>query len=87
MSSIITERTVLGALTVLEDGQIQVRTDTILERDGVKLAHTYHRHVVAPDMDPTDFLPRLRQLCRAMWTPDVVAAYERAKAEQAQHLP
>ena len=45
----LTERTEIGSINVLPMGQIQVRTDTIIERDGVEISRTYHRHVVEPD--------------------------------------
>ena len=83
----LNERTEFGMLSVLFDGQIQVRTDTVIERDGVEISRTYHRHVVAPDMDPKDFHPRLKRLCQAMWTSDVIADYEKAKAERAKQRP
>ena len=83
----LNERVELGLLSVLPDGQVQVRTDTVIERDGVEMTRTYHRHVVEPDMDPADFPPRLRRLCQAMWTPDVVAAYTRVKAARANAVP
>jgi hypothetical protein len=44
----LTERTEIGQRTILPDGQIQVRTDTIIERDGVEISRTYHRDVVSP---------------------------------------
>ena len=47
----LTERIEIGSIEVLPMGQIQVRTDTIIERDGVELSKSYHRHVVEPGRD------------------------------------
>ena len=83
----LTERQILGTLTVLEDGQIQVRTDTVIERDGVEITRTYHRHVVEPDMEPDKFSPRLKAICLALWTPNVVTAYRVQKHQQSERRP
>lgn len=49
----LTERIEIGRREVLADGQIQVRTDTIIEKDGVEISRAFHRHVVAPGDDLT----------------------------------
>ena len=52
----LTEREEIGSITVLADGQLEVRKDTVIERDGVEISRTYHRHVVEPgdDLDAED---------------------------------
>ena len=47
----ITKRTEIGQRTVLVDGQIQVRIDTVVEEDGKEIGRTYHRKVLAPGDD------------------------------------
>jgi len=47
----LTKRMEIGSIEVLPMGQIQVRTDTIVEEDGVQLSKSYHRHVVEPNSD------------------------------------
>jgi hypothetical protein len=44
----LTERKEIGSIEVLPLGQIQVRTDTVIDRDGVEISRTYHRHVLEP---------------------------------------
>ena len=72
----ITERTVIGSREVLPDGQIQVRTDSVIERDGVEISRTYHRHVVAPGDDVSREDPSVQVVAKAVHTPAVIAAYK-----------
>jgi hypothetical protein len=72
----LTERTEIGSREVLPDGQIQVRTDTIIEKDGIEVSRTYHRHVVLPGDDLKKEDPAVQLVADAVHTPAVVAAYK-----------
>jgi hypothetical protein len=74
----LTERVEIGSRDVLPDGQIQVRTDTVIERDGVEISRTYHRHVVVPGQDVSGQHADVQRLATAEHTVEVIAAY-RAK--------
>ena len=74
----LTERVVIGSRDVLADGQIQVRTDTVIERDGVEISRTYHRHVLAPGDPITGEDPSVQRIAMAEHTPSVIAAYRAA---------
>jgi hypothetical protein len=74
----LTERIVISSRDVLPDGQIQVRTDTIIERDGVEISRTYHRHVVVPGQDVSGQHADVQTVANAVHTDAVIAAY-RAK--------
>ena len=75
----LTERTEVGQRTVLPDGQIQVRTDTVIERDGVEISRSYHRHVVAPGDDVSREDASVQTVANAVHTADVIAAYRAAR--------
>ena len=75
----LTERTVIDQITILEDGQLQVRRTTRVFKDGVEVGKTYHRHVVAPGNDFSKEDPRVQQACRTFHTPEVVQAYNKAR--------
>jgi hypothetical protein len=79
----LTERKQIGSREVLADGQIQVRTDTVIERDGVEISRTYHRHVLAPGDSITDQDPVVQRIAMAEHTPSVIAAYELAREKAA----
>jgi hypothetical protein len=71
----LTERTEIGSREVLSDGQIQVRTDFIVERDGIEISRTYHRHVLVPGASIINEAPSVQRLAMAEHTPSVVSAY------------
>ena len=75
----ITERTEIGSREVLVDGQIQVRTDTVIERDGVEISRTYHRHVVVPGADVSSEDASVQTVANAVHTDAVIAAYIAAR--------
>ena len=51
----LTEETVQDKIEVVGDYKmIQVRTATIIKRDGTEISRSFHRHVVAPDISTDD---------------------------------
>jgi ribosome maturation factor RimP len=76
----LTEKVSVDQITVLEDGQIQVRQVTRILDDGEEIAHTYHRHVVSPGDDLTGEDPRVKAHGKIAHTAAVVAAYKEARA-------
>jgi hypothetical protein len=76
--------TVIDKTEVLEDGTIQVRQAEIITRDGVEITRTFHRWVLTPGEDITTQDPKVQAICNAVWTPEVVAAYQAAQAAQLQ---
>ena len=48
----LTEETVQDKIEVVGDFKhIQVRTATVIKKDGTEISRSFHRHVVAPDAD------------------------------------
>ena len=78
----ITERTQIGSCDVLPDGQIQVRTDTIIERDGVEISKTFHRHVIIPGADVSGEDATVQNVARAVHTAEVIAAFREAQVPE-----
>jgi len=77
----LTERIEIGSREVLADGQIQVRTDTVIERDGVEISRTFHRHVVAPGDDVSGEDGSVQIVANAVHTAEVIAAFKAAQEE------
>jgi hypothetical protein len=75
----LTEQSVIDQITILEDGQIQVRRADKVLKDGVEIASTYHRHVVVPGADVTREDTRVSKIAKATHTPAVIAAYRSAQ--------
>ena len=55
---------------------IQCRRADIIEKDGVQVGKTYHRHVRTPGEDVSDDCEELQAVATALWTPEVIAAYQ-----------
>ena len=76
----ITERATIGKIEVLEDGQLQLRKDTVIERDGEEVTRVYHRRVLAPGDDVSGEPPRVRAIAQVVWTQAVIDAYRLKRA-------
>jgi hypothetical protein len=77
----LTERLEIGSREVLANGAIQVRTDTVIERDGVEISRTYHRHVISPGDSFEEQDPSVQRIAKAEHTPARVAAYQLSLAD------
>ena len=71
----LTEKTIIDKIEVIETNSIQVRTATVIEKDGTELTRTFHRHVVAPGADITNEDPKVQAIANAIWTEEIIAAY------------
>ena len=71
-------------MDVLPRGQIQVRTDTVIEKDGVEISRTYHRHVCEPDSTYENEDQRVKDIANVVHTPAVKSAWEEYKASKEQ---
>jgi len=72
----LTERTVEDKIEIVGDYKhVQVRTATIIERDGVEISRSFHRHALAPDADISGESAEVQAICNAVWTQEVKDAY------------
>ena len=55
---------------------IQCRRADIIEKDGVEVGRTYHRHVRTPGEDVSEDCDELKAVATALWTEEVIAAYQ-----------
>lgn len=72
----LTETTKVDQIEVVENGSIQIRTATVIERDGQELTRTYHRHVKHPGEDVSGEDSKVQAIASVIWTPEVIAAYQ-----------
>ena len=70
------KQTVVDLIETLENGCVQVRTATRILDDGVAVSSSFHRHVVAPGDDYSQEDDRVKAICAAIQTPEVVAQYQ-----------
>ena len=72
----LTEETVQDKIEIVGDFKhIQVRTATVIKRDGVEISRSFSRHVVSPDADITSESTEVQAICNAVHTDEVKAAY------------
>ena len=60
---------------ILPNQTIQLRTATVIERDGVEVGRQYHREVFAPGADVSGAPDEVQAIAGLLWTPEVVEAY------------
>jgi hypothetical protein len=77
----LTEENIADKIEVVENGTVQVRTANIVLKDGVELARNFHRHTIAPGQDYSAEDQKVQDICAAVHTAEVIAAYEAAQAE------
>ena len=78
----IQKQRVVDLVEVTEHGVVQVREAVRITEDGTVIAQSFERHVVLPGDDYSQENERVKAICAAVHTAEVVAAYEAAKAAQ-----
>ena len=61
---------------ILPNQTIQLRTATIVERDGEVVGTQYHRSAFTPGADLTEAPDEVKAIAGVLWTPAVISAYE-----------
>ena len=62
---------------------VQCREATIIKEDGVEISRSFHRHALAPDSDISGEPQETQDVCNAVWTDEVKAAWATFQEEQA----
>ena len=70
------EKQIIDKIEVLENNSIQIRTETIIEKDGIEIAKTFHRHVLSPGDDITNEDVKVQSIANAIWTDEIIAKYK-----------
>ena len=69
------EKTLVDKVELVENNSIQVRTATVIERDGTEISRIFHRHVVAPGDDVSNEDAKVQAIANSIWTAEVIATY------------
>lgn len=73
----LTERTEEDKIEIVgQYKHVQVRTATIIEKDGVELTRSFHRHVVSPGDDTSGESAEVQAICAAVHTADIISAWQ-----------
>ena len=82
----LTETTENDKIEVVNKWNVQVRTATIIKKDGAELTRSFHRHILTPgELDASDNLVEtdiskedadVQAICNAAWTTQVKADFK-----------
>jgi hypothetical protein len=72
----LTEKTKVDQIEIIGDHTIQVRTATIIEKDGIEISRSFHRHVIEPGMDVSNEDIKVQTVVNSLFTQEVIAAYQ-----------
>ena len=72
----LTEETLQDKIEIVgEHKMVQVRTATVIKRDGVELTRSFSRHVVAPNADISGESTEVQAICAAVHSQAIKDAY------------
>ena len=72
----LTEETKQDKIEIVGDYKIvQVRTATIIKKDGTEISRSFSRHVVPPDADISNESAEVKAICNAVHTNKIKTAY------------
>ena len=78
----LTEETVQDKIEIVgEFKHIQVRTATVIKKDGVEISRSFHLHVVAPDADTSGESDDVKAIAAQVNTDAIKTAYAKHIAE------
>jgi hypothetical protein len=90
----LTETQVEDKIEVVGDHKhVQVRTATIIKRDGTEISRSFHRHALScstktddtwADTDISGESTEVQAICNAVWTDAVKTAYQAARDADTQ---
>ena len=75
----LTEESFADKIEIVNN-QVQVRTATVIKRDGEEISRSFHRHVLCPGDDYSAEEAKVQAVCAAVHTPEVIEAYKAAQA-------
>ena len=82
----LTEETIQDKIEIVGDYKmVQVRTATVIKRDGTEISRSFSRHVVSPDIsadDLADESAEVQAICNAVHTDAIKTAYAEHLANQ-----
>jgi len=82
----LTKQIAIDKIEVLEMGQVQVREITRIMENGVELSASYNRWVLNPADSLEGQDAKVIAVCNAVWTAEVIAAYQAMVAAQQQQV-
>ena len=73
----LTEETKQDKIEIVGDFKIvQVRTATIIKKDGTEISRSFSRHVVAPNADISGESTEVKAIANSVWTDAIKTAHK-----------
>lgn len=70
------KQTLVDLIEIVETGIVQVRTKTKIVENGIELSASFARHTIVPGQNFDSESSRVRAICTAVHTAEVIAAYK-----------
>tara|TARA_R110001592_G_scaffold348507_1_gene642678 strand:+ start:820 stop:1071 length:252 start_codon:yes stop_codon:yes gene_type:complete len=72
----LTEETIQDKIEVVGDYKhVQVRTATVIKKDGKQISRSFSRHVIAPNADVSNESAEVQAICNVVHTDSIKTAY------------
>ena len=69
----------IDQILINETGFVSIREVTKILEDGKEISKQYHRTSIAPESDVSMYPQNVQDICKAAWTPEIIAAYKTAQ--------
>ena len=80
----LTEEQIVDKIEVVDTGDwsmVQVRTATVIRKNGSEISRSFHRHVVSPADDWSGESDKVKAICDAVHNNTTKAAFEAANSD------
>tara|TARA_Y100000592_G_scaffold16092_1_gene23759 strand:+ start:250 stop:510 length:261 start_codon:yes stop_codon:yes gene_type:complete len=80
----LTEEQIVDKIEVVDTGDwsmVQVRTATVIRKNGSEISRSFHRHVVSPADDWSSESDKVKAICDAVHNNTTKAAFEAANSD------
>lgn len=78
----LTKETQVDQITVAEQNIVLYREVTRILENGEEISKKYHRTSLVPGQDLTGQPANVVAICNAVWTPEVISAYQARQTSQ-----
>jgi hypothetical protein len=86
----LTEETIQDKIEVVGEFKfIQVRTATIIKKDGTEISRTFSRHIVTPNISADNLAKEsteVQGIANSVWTDEIKTAYAKKIADETKEL-
>lgn len=70
--------TSIDQIEIVENGTVQVRSKTAIMEDDVQISAFFQRHVINPGDDYSNESDRVKAVCAAIHTKELIEAYRKS---------